>query len=99
MLTRMRRDPLHQLRNDDRKLGIDRSSPASGARQRARLVVSESVYDDIRSRLVAAVSCEELFGPVGVKHSGTGWCEAGVEALDVYSDWKCVNVIHDPAKA
>ena len=32
----------------------------------------------------------------GVKHSGTGWREAGVEALDVYSDLKVVNVIADP---
>ena len=34
----------------------------------------------------------------GVKQSGTGWREAGVEALDVYSDWKYVNVIADPAQ-
>ena len=32
----------------------------------------------------------------GVKQSGTGWREAGVEALDVYSDLKVVNVISDP---
>ncbi len=33
----------------------------------------------------------------GVKSSGTGWREAGIEALDVYSDWKVVNLIADPA--
>jgi acyl-CoA reductase-like NAD-dependent aldehyde dehydrogenase len=33
----------------------------------------------------------------GVKQSGTGWREAGVEALDVYSDLKVVNLISDPA--
>jgi len=33
----------------------------------------------------------------GVKASGTGWREAGTEALDVYSDWKTVHVTHDPA--
>jgi aldehyde dehydrogenase (NAD+) len=33
----------------------------------------------------------------GVKDSGTGWREAGVEALDVYSDLKVVNLISDPA--
>ena len=33
----------------------------------------------------------------GVKQSGTGWREAGVEALDVYSDLKVVNLIVDPA--
>jgi alpha-ketoglutaric semialdehyde dehydrogenase len=35
----------------------------------------------------------------GSKQSGTGWREAGVEALDVYSDLKVVNVISDPAYA
>jgi alpha-ketoglutaric semialdehyde dehydrogenase len=42
---------------------------------------------------------EPHMGFGGVKQSGTGWREAGVEALDVYSDWKYVNLIHDPAKA
>ena len=39
---------------------------------------------------------EPHMGFGGVKHSGTGWREAGVEALDVYSDWKIVNLIADP---
>jgi len=41
---------------------------------------------------------EPHMGFGGVKHSGTGWREAGVEALDVYSDWKYVNLITDPAR-
>jgi acyl-CoA reductase-like NAD-dependent aldehyde dehydrogenase len=41
---------------------------------------------------------EPHMGFGGVKHSGTGWREAGVEALDVYSEWKYVNVITDPAR-
>jgi len=32
----------------------------------------------------------------GLRDSGTGWREPGVEALDVYSDWKTVYVTHDP---
>lgn len=32
----------------------------------------------------------------GEGDSGTGWREAGTEALDVYSDWKTVYVNHDP---
>ena len=40
---------------------------------------------------------EPHMGFGGVKQSGTGWREAGVEALDVYSDWKTVNLISDPA--
>jgi alpha-ketoglutaric semialdehyde dehydrogenase len=42
---------------------------------------------------------EPHMGFGGVKQSGTGWREAGVEALDVYTEWKYVNLIHDPAQA
>ncbi|HSL66453.1 MAG TPA: aldehyde dehydrogenase family protein [Gaiellaceae bacterium] len=41
---------------------------------------------------------EPHMGFGGVKQSGTGWREAGVEALDVYSEWKYVNLIVDPAR-
>ncbi len=41
---------------------------------------------------------EPHMGFGGVKQSGTGWREAGVEALDVYTDWKYVNLIADPAQ-
>jgi aldehyde dehydrogenase (NAD+) len=41
---------------------------------------------------------EPHMGFGGVKNSGTGWREAGIEALDVYSDWKVVNLIVDPAQ-
>ena len=39
---------------------------------------------------------EPHMGFGGVKQSGTGWREPGVEALDVYSEWKYVNLISDP---
>jgi len=42
---------------------------------------------------------EPHMGFGGVKQSGTGWREAGVEALDVYSEWKYVNLVTDPARA
>jgi acyl-CoA reductase-like NAD-dependent aldehyde dehydrogenase len=42
---------------------------------------------------------EPHMGFGGVKHSGTGWKEAGVEALEVYSDVKYVNLVIDPAEA
>jgi alpha-ketoglutaric semialdehyde dehydrogenase len=42
---------------------------------------------------------EPHMGFGGVKQSGTGWREAGVEALDVYTEWKYVNLIADPALA
>jgi aldehyde dehydrogenase (NAD+) len=41
---------------------------------------------------------EPHMGFGGLKQSGTGWREAGVEALDVYTDWKYVNLIADPAR-
>jgi aldehyde dehydrogenase (NAD+) len=41
---------------------------------------------------------EPHMGFGGVKQSGTGWREAGVEALDVYAEWKYVNLIADPTK-
>src|SRR5947209_3590061 len=34
----------------------------------------------------------------GLRDSGTGWREAGTEALDVYSELKTVHVTHDPAR-
>jgi acyl-CoA reductase-like NAD-dependent aldehyde dehydrogenase len=40
---------------------------------------------------------EPHMGFGGVKQSGTGWREAGVEALDVYTEWKYVNLVSDPA--
>jgi len=41
---------------------------------------------------------EPHMGFGGVKDSGTGWREAGVEALDVYSDLKVVNLVADPMR-
>lgn len=32
----------------------------------------------------------------GLKNSGTGWREAGTEALDVYSEWKTIYIKHNP---
>lgn len=40
---------------------------------------------------------EPHMGFGGVKQSGTGWREAGIEALDAYTEWKYVNLIADPA--
>jgi aldehyde dehydrogenase (NAD+) len=41
---------------------------------------------------------EPHMGFGGVKDSGTGWREAGIESLDVYSDLKVVNLVVDPEK-
>ena len=40
---------------------------------------------------------EPHMGFGGVRRSGTGWKEAGVEALDVYSETQYVNLVVDPA--
>ena len=42
---------------------------------------------------------EPHMGFGGVQQSGTGWKEAGVEALDVYSETQYVNLVVDPALA
>ncbi|MGE5691050.1 MAG: aldehyde dehydrogenase family protein, partial [Pseudomonadota bacterium] len=42
---------------------------------------------------------EPHMGFGGVKQSGTGWREAGVEALDVYTEWKYVNLVTNPSLA
>ncbi len=34
----------------------------------------------------------------GLKNSGTGWREAGTEAMDVYSDWKTIYINSDPSR-
>jgi aldehyde dehydrogenase (NAD+) len=34
----------------------------------------------------------------GLRQSGTGWREAGTQALDVYSDLKTIYINHDPAE-
>jgi aldehyde dehydrogenase (NAD+) len=62
--------------------------------------------DALRQRRAAGVvvvnggthGSEPHMGFGGVKQSGTGWREAGVEALDVYTEWKYVNLITDPSK-
>jgi len=41
---------------------------------------------------------EPHMGFGGFKDSGTGWREAGTEALDVYSEWKYINIVIDPAR-
>src|SRR5262249_19343516 len=41
---------------------------------------------------------EPPMGLGGVKQSGSGWREAGVEALDVYTEWKYVNLVTDPTR-
>jgi len=34
----------------------------------------------------------------GLRQSGTGWREAGTEALDVYSEWKTIYINHEPGR-
>ena len=41
---------------------------------------------------------EPHMGFGGVKRSGNGFREAGTEALDVFSEWKSVCILHDPAQ-
>src|SRR5207244_2973326 len=41
---------------------------------------------------------EPHMGFGGVKQSGNGWKEAGLESIEVYSDVRYVNLISDPSK-
>ena len=42
---------------------------------------------------------EPHMGFGGIKQSGTGWKEAGLESLDVYSETQYVNLVVDPELA
>jgi alpha-ketoglutaric semialdehyde dehydrogenase len=63
------------------------------------MVFSEAVQAGVVVVNGGTHGSEPHMGFGGVKQSGTGWREAGVEALDVYTEWKYVNLIADPAQA
>jgi alpha-ketoglutaric semialdehyde dehydrogenase len=63
------------------------------------MVFSEAVQAGVVVVNGGTHGSEPHMGFGGIKQSGTGWREAGVEALDVYSEWRYVNLIADPALA
>jgi acyl-CoA reductase-like NAD-dependent aldehyde dehydrogenase len=96
---------LYRVRNLEDALALVNDSPygLTSAIHTANLHRAMRFADAVQAGVVVVNGgthgSEPHMGFGGVKESGTGWREAGVEALDVYSEWKYVNLIADPAQA
>ncbi|TML95683.1 MAG: aldehyde dehydrogenase, partial [Actinobacteria bacterium] len=96
---------LYRVRDLDEAIGLVNDSPygLTSAIHTASLHRAMVFADAVQAGVVVVNGgthgSEPHMGFGGVKQSGTGWREAGVEALDVYTEWKYVNLIADPARA
>ena len=96
---------LYRVRDLDEALALVNDSPygLTSAIHTASLHRAMRFAEKVQAGVVVVNAgthgSEPHMGFGGVKQSGTGWREAGVEALDVYSDWKVVNLVADPALA
>jgi aldehyde dehydrogenase (NAD+) len=96
---------LYRVRDLDEALEVANDSPygLTAAIHTASLHRAMRFSEEARAGVVVVNGgthgSEPHMGFGGVKQSGTGWREAGVEALDVYTEWKYVNLVADPAKA
>jgi alpha-ketoglutaric semialdehyde dehydrogenase len=96
---------LYRVRDLEQAIALVNDSPygLTSAIHTASLHRAMRFADEVEAGVVVVNGgthgSEPHMGFGGVKQSGTGWREAGVEALDVYTDWKYVNLIHDPAQA
>jgi aldehyde dehydrogenase (NAD+) len=94
---------LYRVRDLDEALAVVNDSPygLTSAIHTASIHRAMRFADQVQAGVVVVNGgthgSEPHMGFGGVKQSGTGWREAGVEALDVYSEWKYVNLITDPA--
>src|SRR6266545_4539824 len=95
---------LYCVRNLDEAIALVNDSPygLTSAVHTASLHRALRFADAVQAGVVVVNGgthgSEPHMGFGGVKQSGTGWREAGLEALDVYTDWKYVNLIADPAQ-
>jgi acyl-CoA reductase-like NAD-dependent aldehyde dehydrogenase len=95
---------LYRVRDLDQAIALVNSSPygLTAAIHTASLDRAMRFADEAEAGVVVVNGgthgSEPHMGFGGVKQSGTGWREAGVEALDVYTEWKYVNLIADPTK-
>jgi len=94
---------LYRVRDLDGAIALVNDSPygLTAAIHTASLHRAMRFADEVEAGVVVVNGgthgSEPHMGFGGVKQSGTGWREAGVEALDVYTEWKYVNLIADPA--
>jgi aldehyde dehydrogenase (NAD+) len=95
---------LYRVRDLDAAIELVNDSPygLTSAIHTASLHRAMRFADEVEAGVVVVNGgthgSEPHMGFGGVKQSGTGWREAGVEALDVYTEWKYVNLVADPAK-
>lgn len=95
---------LYRVRDFDEAIALVNDSPygLTSAIHTASIHRAMRFSDEVEAGVVVVNGgthgSEPHMGFGGVKQSGTGWREAGVEALDVYSEWKYVNLIADPAR-
>lgn len=95
---------LFRVKNMDEALALTHNSPygLTAAIHTASLHRAMHFAGKVKTGVVVVnggtFGSEPHMGFGGLRNSGTGWREAGVEALDVYSDWKYVNLISDPGK-
>jgi acyl-CoA reductase-like NAD-dependent aldehyde dehydrogenase len=95
---------LYRVRDLDEAIALVNDSPygLTSAIHTASLHRAMRFADEVQAGVVVVNGgthgSEPHMGFGGVKQSGTGWREAGIEALDVYTEWKYVNLIADPTK-
>ena len=95
---------LYRVRDFDEAIALVNDSPygLTSAIHTASIHRAMRFSDEVEAGVVVVNGgthgSEPHMGFGGVKQSGTGWREAGVEALDAYSEWKYVNLIADPAR-
>jgi alpha-ketoglutaric semialdehyde dehydrogenase len=95
---------LYRVRDLEEAIGLVNDSPygLTSAIHTASLHRAMRFADEVEAGVVVVNGgthgSEPHMGFGGVKQSGTGWREAGIEALDVYTEWKYVNLIADPEK-
>jgi alpha-ketoglutaric semialdehyde dehydrogenase len=95
---------LYRVRDLDEAIALVNDSPygLTSAIHTASLHRAMRFAEEVQAGVVVVNGgthgSEPHMGFGGVKQSGTGWREAGIEALDAYTEWKYVNLIADPAK-